>query len=61
VLEKSLRRKAIGSSLAPWQGKSGLFWGAGVARMKKMKKAQKRRRFGCIVSATLDAKMEILA
>jgi hypothetical protein len=26
-----------------------------------MKKAQKRRRFGCIVLATQDAKMEILA
>jgi hypothetical protein len=42
----------------PWQGKSGLFWGPGVARMKKMKRAQKQRLFSCIV---LAAKMEVVA
>jgi hypothetical protein len=59
-LEKSLQSEAIGSSLVPRQGKSGLFWGAGVARMKKMRKAQKRRLLGCIVLATQGAKIEIL-
>lgn len=61
MLEKSLQNEAIGSSFVPRQGKSGLFWGSGVARTKKMKKAQKRRLFGYIVWAIQGAKMEILA
>ena len=57
---KSLQSEAIGSLWVPREGKSRLFWGAGVARMKKMEKVQKRRLFGCIVLATQGAKMEIL-
>lgn len=52
MLEKSLQSEAICSALVPRQGKSGIFWGAGVARMAKMKKVQKRRLFGCIVLST---------
>jgi hypothetical protein len=46
--------------------KRGLAEGALVGsrqdeKMKKMRKAQKRRRFGCIVLAAQVPKMEILA
>ena len=48
-MEKSLQSEAIGSSLVPQQGKSGLFWGVGS---RQDEKAQKRRLFGCRVLAT---------
>jgi len=52
--------EAIGSSVVPRQGKSGLFWESRLARMKKMKTNQKRRLFECIVLAAQGAKMESL-
>ena len=60
MLEKLLQSEAIGSSLVPWQGKSGLFWGAESRQDEEDEKAQKRWLFGCIVWATLGTRMEIL-
>ena len=52
MLEKSLQSEAIGSSLVPQQGKSGLFRGGGSRQDEKDEKAQKRSLFGRGVLAT---------
>jgi hypothetical protein len=55
------RAKQLVAHWCPRYGKSGLFGGPGVARVKKMKKARKRGLFGCKVLDTQGAKMETLS